>query len=188
LEIMIASPVFSALSPADLAWSAAAERVKSYLRAHRVAGSRQVDRLAADIVGIARARYRPGQDPTALAMETLESGMRAWFGQLLESGDADATLLTRGRMALAMGEVLSRWPEHFLRDGAAPAELIRVMRASELGNSPEIRLSHMAPPKPAARSTARPAWQASYRWPVGWLVMGVRAVVSFVGAALAGGR
>lgn len=183
------APVTSFPPPeTDLAWTAATERVKSYLRAHGVTGSRQVSRLAADVIGIAQARHRPGVDPTALAMETLEACMTAWLARLLPADDASQpNLLTRGRVALTLGEVPARWPEYFLRDGATPAELVRVMRETGVARAPEIRLSHMAPPKLAANPAAWVWWQAPYRWPLQRLAMAWRMVAALIGAAFTGG-
>ena len=172
----------------DFAWFAATERVKSYLRAHGVTGSRQVSRLAADVIGIAQARHRPGVDRTALAMETLDACLAAWLGRLLPAAEAShPNVLTRGRVALSLGEVPARWPEYFLRDGAAPAELVRVMREASVGRTPEIRLSHMSAPKLEASPSAASWWQAPYRWPLQRLSMAWRTVASLIGAAFTGG-
>lgn len=191
-------PVILSPSETAAAWSAAAARVERYLQAHRVASPGQVSRLTADVIAIARARrqpgvdptvvaMQPGVDPTVVAMETLEACMSAWFARLLPADDTQLThVLQRGRVALAVGEVSARWPEHFLRDGAVPAELVRVMRAAELGRGPAIRLSHMVVPQPV--TSARSQGEAWYLWPFTRGAAVVQRVISVVGSAFAGGR
>ena len=192
MEVMNTQPASPKLPPApsEAAWSAAAERVERYLRAHHLAGDRQLARLTADIIGIARARQRPGVEPVTLAMETVEACMGAWFAQVLGAGAADGRpLLARGRAALAMGEVTARWPEYFLRQGAVPVELIRVMREADLGRRPAVRLGHMAPPPPAKPAVAT-GWlrlQVSCRWPFVRVVTGLAVAISLAGTFWAAG-
>lgn len=188
---MNASPVILPALEADAAWAAAAERIERYLRAHRLASPGQVARLAADLVGLARARSRPGVAPMTLAMETMDDCLSAWFARLLPAGaPGDARLHVRGRVALAMGQVPARWPEYFLRGSAVPVELVRVMREADLGRAPEIRFSNMAPRPVAAPAAAssRLRWQLSYRWPFLRIVTGWMVVLSLLGATLAAGR
>ncbi len=188
---MNAVPEISPLIEADAGWSAAAERVAGYLRAHRLASPGQVARLTADIIAIARTRARPGAEPMTLAMETMDSCMKAWFAQLLPAdGTAEAQLLARGRVALAMGEVPARWPGYFMSGHALPVELVRVMGEAELGRAPEIKFSNMAPRlivEPTA-VTGRLKWQLSYRWPFLRMVTGLMVVLSLLGATLGAGR
>ncbi len=175
--------------PSGVAWSVAAERVERYLRAHHLTGSRQIARLTADIIGIARARQRPGVDPMTMAMETVDACMGDWFARMLGTGEpGDALLLARGRVALTMGEVPARWPEYFLREAVAPVELVRVMREADLGRRPDIRLSHMAPP--AAKAAVPAGWlrlQVSYRWPFVRVVTGLVMAISLIGTVWAAG-
>ncbi|MEO6874712.1 MAG: hypothetical protein ABI222_07810 [Opitutaceae bacterium] len=192
---MNAEPALSRFAQIDSAWAAAAERVASYLRAHRLTNHAQLSRLTSDIIGIARARQQPGEDPLVVAMATVEAGMASWFALLMsDAGATDAQRLNRGRLALAMGEVPSRWPEHFLREGAVPAELLQVMGEADLGRSPEIKFSNMAPRRSfapgSADVTARPKWQVSisYRWPFVRVVMSLALVLTLAGATLAAGR
>ena len=188
---MKTAPEFSPVIEADAQWAAAAERVACYLRAHRLASPGQVARLTADIIGIARARSRPGVEPMTIAMETMDAGMSAWFARLLPAGEpGDAHLHVRGRVALALGEVPARWPGYFMRESAVPVELVRVMREADLGRSPEIKFSNMAP-RPIAEPAAagsRLRWQLSYRWPFLRIVTGLMVVLSLLGATLASGR
>jgi len=189
---MKAAPVLSPVVKADAAWSAAADRIARYLRAHRLGNARQVSRLTADIIAIARTRVRPGAEPMALAMETLDAGMVAWFAQVLPAGEAGhAPLLTRGRVALVMGEVPARWPGHFMSGQTVPAELSGFMREADPGRAPEIKFTNMAPRliAEAAPPGSRLRWQWSYRWPFLRIVSGLMMVVSLWGAAMsAGGR
>jgi hypothetical protein len=174
----------------EAAWSAATERVERYLRAHHFTGARHVARLTADIIAIARARHRPGADPMTTAMETVDACMGAWFARLMGTGEpGDASLLARGRVALAMGGVPARWAEYFLRESAVPTELVRVMREADLGRRPDVRLGHMAPPPPA-KSTVPAGWlrlQVSYRWPFVRVVTGLAMVISLIGTVWAAG-
>jgi hypothetical protein len=192
LEIMNAVPEILPSVEAEAAWSFAAARVERYLRAHGLASPAQIARLTADIIALARTRMRPGAEPVTLAMETLEDGLRTWFAQLLPASEAgDASLLTRGRVALAFGEVPERWPSYFMTGGhGAPVELLRAMREADLGRAPEIKFSNMAPRLIAQPATmlGRLRWQWSYRWPFLRIVTGVMVVLSLLGATLSGGQ
>jgi hypothetical protein len=190
LEIMNTSLAPFPPVRSEAAWTLAAQRVESYLRAHHVASPAHVACLTADIIGIARARQRPGVEPVAMAMETLDACMGAWFARLMGTGaDGAAPALARGRLALAMGGVPARWPEYFLREQAVPLELLRVMREADLGRGPAVRLGHMAPPPVPEPSLAwaRPAWQLWSRSPVQRMLSGVVMVLSRIGAVLVGG-
>lgn len=185
------APEFLPVIEADARWAAAAERVGRYLRAHRLASPGQVARLTADIIGIARARARPGVEPMTLAMETMDACLGAWFARLLPAGEpGDPHLQVRGRVALAQGDVAARWPGHFMRESALPVELVRVMRETDLGRAPEIKFSNMAPRRVAAPAAAgsRLRWQWSYRWPFLRIVTGLVVVLSLLGATLGPGR
>lgn len=171
-------------------WSAAAERVAGYLRAHRLASPGQIARLTADIIAIARTRSRPGVEPMALAMQTLESCLEAWFGQLLPADErSDTSLLARGRVGLAMGEVAQRWPELFLGGHGVPVELQQVMREADLGHAPQIKFSNMAPRTRLTSAAAgnRVRWQLSYRWPFVRIVTGLMVVLLLLGATWTAG-
>ena len=158
----------SCSAPAADGWPAAAVRVERYLRAHGLTSPRQLQRLTAEIIGVARARARPGVEPVTLAMQTMEAGLTAWLAPLLPARPVKASRqLAHGRAALAMGEVPARWPEYFLRGGAVPAELQRVLRDADQARAPEIRFSNMAPRTQLAssRTSAATKWQLSARWP-----------------------
>ena len=188
---MNAAPEISPVIAPDAGWSAASERVSQYLRAHRMGNPGQIARLTADIIAIARAQSRPDATPLVLAMEALDACMTGWFARLLPADEADdAQLRSRGRVALAMGEVPARWPSYFLSGKAMPVELVRVMREAELGRSPEIKFTNMAPRlmAQASKSGSRLRWQWSYRWPFLRIVTGLTVVLSLLGATLAGGR
>ena len=188
---MKTSPEFLPLIEADARWAAAADRVGRYLRAHRLASPAQIAGLTADIIGIARARARPGDEPMRLAMETMHAGLGAWFAQLLPAGEPGAAdLHVRGRVALALGEVPARWPGYFMRDRSVPVELVRVMREADLGRAPAIKFSNMAPrpiAAPAATGSRR-RWQWSYLWPFGRMVSGLAVVLARIGVIFGPGR
>lgn len=113
--------------------------------------------------------------------------MTTWFSQLIPAAEKETLgALHRGRVALAVGGVPAHWPEHFLRTGTAPEELVRAMRACELGRAPAIRLSHMASARPvAAHGSRTEAW---YLRPFSRGAAVLQRVISVVSAAFAGGR
>ena len=191
MEIMIDRPTKTPFpAPADDGWPAAAARVERYLRAHGLTSPRQLQRLTAEIMGVARARARPGVEPVTLAMETMEAGLAAWLAPLLPARPVKSSRqLAHGRAALAMGEVPARWPEYFLRGGAVPAELQRVLRDADLARTPEIRFSNMAPrPQLASgRTSAAAKWQLSARWPFVRIVTGLVILLTVLGPAVASG-
>ena len=126
----------------------------------------------------------------ALAMETMDACLGAWFARLLPTGEpGDADLRVRGRVALALGDVAARWPGYFMRESALPVELVRVMRETDLGRAPDIKFSNMAP-RPAAREadneSARDLWDqeaavsaatARSHWATSWQPAAVAMVV-----------
>jgi len=93
-------------------------------------------------------------------------------------------LLLRGRTALAMGNVPTRWPGNFLRGGALPMELVQAMRDPELRPGPEIQFRHMAPAEPVV-AAAWANWPASLRSPYPRIVGVLLMAISAIGAAWA---
>lgn len=191
MEVIMKPRLASATSlHSEAAWNEAADRVERYLRAHRVAGEARVARLTADVITIARARSQPGVDPVETAMHVLESGMSRWFERVIPSDERDLQpLLARGRVALDQGDVTARWPEHFLRNHSAPAELVRTMHAAELKGGPEVALAHMAPREPVvARNSVWQRVRASMRWPFFRMITGLTLMLTLVGITVAAHR
>jgi len=182
---MIAAPEICLTTETDPGWSAATKRVETYLRAHGLADDQRIAELAADIVGMARARTRPGVEPMTQAMETLDACLSAWLARLLpEAAGRNDPGLTRGRTALAMSNGPKRWPENFLREGALPPAFVEVMRGAELQPGPELRFRHMAPTAPVVASSGA-NWRAAVRWPFFRLVGTLLMAISALGAAWA---
>lgn len=155
MEVMTTRSTAFRPPQSETAWAAARERVERYLRAHRVGDVAEISRLTDDIIGIARARARPGVEPLTLAMETLDACINEWLARLLPAPDAtEASVRPTARLALTQGEVPARWPAHFLRESEAPAELRQTLRATPMERAPEIRFTNMAP-KVIRTSSAR---------------------------------
>lgn len=193
---MNARASYSAHPFPETTWQAATARIEDYLRAHRVTDEGRVTRIAADIIALARAQHRAGLEPLAMAFEVLEGGMDQWMRAALRpnpSGETGPSRIaavserTRGRVALALADVPTRWPEHFLQRRSVPVELMRALGEAGLKRGPELRLSHMAP----ARVEAAAAWprvRASLRWPFFRVITGLAAMLSLLGLAVTARR
>lgn len=177
-------------SEAGPEWDEAFLRVESYLRAHRVESRLLLNRLASEIVTHARAQQplHPGKDAVALAMHLAEQRLDAWFQSVLgpPEGSGEAHFGARGRLAVLMADVPTRWPAHFLSEQPPPPELIEAMRTSYLAAGPELAFSNMAPRPldlgPVA-SVAGETWRTFRRLPllrslVGWGLL----IAAFVAA------
>lgn len=160
----------AALVSGDPAWDEAFLRVESYLRAHHLESRLQLNALTTRIVNEARAlaAERPLENPVELAMHVLHLRLGAWFVRAFNEGDwADERFRARGRLALAMTSMGTRWPQHFLADDGVPGAITSTLKESTLQPGPEVRFSNM-PPAPLEfpfGDDEKPAWQTFSRWP-----------------------
>lgn len=173
---------FTSVLPVDPAWDEAFLRVESYLRSHRLESRILISRLTTEIVWSARVASvkRAQVSPVELAMEMADRRMSAWFLRVLGEGMLDEPRLgARGRLALVLADVPTRWPQYFLSDEAPPDDMVAAMRSAYVEAGPEMRFSNMVPRPidlgPIA-SAAGETWSTLQRWPLlraalGWLLI-----------------
>lgn len=141
----------SATAPANPAWDDAFLRVESYLRAHHLESRVLLNRLAAEVIAeaVPLAHGRTQDEFVTLAMQVLHARAGMWFARVFPDGDwTDDRFRARGRLALLLADVPTRWPEAFLSNGPLPEELVTAMRSCAFEPGPELRFTSM-PPTPA---------------------------------------
>lgn len=129
-------------------WNAAYVRVEDYLRAHRIHNRLHQSRLIQRILERAAERHAadPACNPTALAAEESARLMAAWFGAMLDRGDAAGDRIsTDGRVALLLCDGPARWPYAFLDERQIPADFRDAMREGVIRAGPDLKVSSMVP-------------------------------------------
>jgi hypothetical protein len=130
------------------AWNAAYVRVEDYLRAHRIQHRLHASRLVLKILERAARRHEanPKLDPTTLAAEEAEAMMDQWFADMLEvRGQPHDRIAIDGRVAMFLADVPQKWPDAFLEEQQAPAELAKEMRDRAIAAGPDMTVSSMVP-------------------------------------------
>ncbi len=132
----------------ETAWDEAYSRVESYLRAHQIHRRLLLSRLVNKILTRAMEIYEEDRqrDPLVVAMTEADRTMAVWFDKILQQEDIQhKRISTRGRLALLMGDVPKRWPEHFLLEEQVPKSMADAMRESYLKAGPDLKFSNMSP-------------------------------------------
>jgi hypothetical protein len=129
-------------------WNAAYVRVEDYLRAHRIHNRLHQSRLILRILERAAERHAadPVRSPTVLAAEESARLMAAWFGAMLERGEAaQERISTDGRVALLLCDGPVRWPFAFLDERQVPSDFREAMREGVIRAGPDLTVSSMVP-------------------------------------------
>jgi len=137
---------------ADL-WAEAYVKVESYFAALRIRNKLLLSRLVFHVLDRASRRFDregdEGKSPTQLAAEEVNRVVDDWLRQVLDEpapeGDAAPHLSARGRLALVLAEMPSRWQSYFLADAPWPEEFVRMMRQTYLRAGPDFQISQMQP-------------------------------------------
>jgi hypothetical protein len=165
----------------ETVWDEAYSRVESYLRAHQIHRRLLLSRLVNKILTRAMEVYAEDQekDPVVVAMNEADRTMAVWFDRILLQEDVrHKRISTRGRLALLMGDVPNRWPEHFLLEDQVPQQMTDAMRESYLKAGPDLRFSNMSP-RPIDLgpivNVAEETWETFQKRPL------VKALVLWVG-------
>jgi hypothetical protein len=165
----------------ETVWDEAYSRVESYLRAHQIHRRLLLSRLVNKILTRAMEIYAEDQrkDPVVVAMNEADRTMAVWFDKILHQEDVrHKRISTRGRLALLMGDVPNRWPEHFLLEDQVPQQMTDAMRESYLKAGPDLKFSNMSP-RPIDLgpivNAAEETWETFQKRPL------VKALVLWVG-------
>jgi len=132
----------------DSDWDEAFVRVESYLRAYGLESRLLLNRVAAELVGEARAvaQAEPDTAPVTLTMRLAHERIADWFARA--SGERDWSnwpARAEGRLALILADLPGRWSRFFLSLEAMPKELAAALAMTEVLPAPAISLSPMAP-------------------------------------------
>ena len=130
-------------------WNAAYARVENYFYALRVRNKTLLGQSVLRVLdrAMSRATAEPNHSATQLAVEEMERLVQEWFADVLQipPDKRDATLSTRGRLALLLADMPGRWQDQFLRPGPWPDEFMSAMREGYLRAGPDFQLSKMTP-------------------------------------------
>jgi len=130
-------------------WNAAYLKVESYFHALRLRNNVLLGELVLNVLDRAmkRAPNELEHSATELATDEMDKLLTHWFRDVLQeptTGSAQI-LSTRGRLALFLADMPSRWQDQFLRPGPWPAEFVQAMRTSYLDAGPDFQLARMSP-------------------------------------------
>jgi hypothetical protein len=130
-------------------WNAAYFKVESYFHALRMRNRVLLGELVLDVLDNAmkRAPSEPDRSATELATEEMDRLLAHWFRNVLQESatGSEQVLSTRGRLALLLAEMPTRWQDQFLRPGPWPEEFVRAMRTSYIDAGPDFQLARMSP-------------------------------------------
>jgi len=129
-------------------WNAAYLKVESYFHALRLRNNVLLGELVLDVLNRAmeRAQEEPEHSATEIATDEMDKLLAHWFREVLHEPTGSAQILsTRGRLALYLADMPTRWQAQFLRPGPWPDEFVKAMRTSYLDAGPDFQLARMSP-------------------------------------------
>jgi hypothetical protein len=130
-------------------WNAAYLKVECYFHALRLHNRVLLGELVLNVLGRAmqRAPLETNRSATELATEEMDRLLTHWFRNVLqESATGEERILsTRGRLALMLADMPTRWQDQFLRPGPWPEEFVQAMRSAYLDAGPDFQLARMSP-------------------------------------------
>lgn len=127
-------------------WNAAYEKVESYFCALRVRNKLLLGQLVTRVLDRAmrRAVMERDRSTTELAADEMDRVVREWFTAVLDA-PVDPMVSERGRLALLLADMPTRWQDQFLRPSPWPEDFVRSMRETFVRAGPDFQLSQMAP-------------------------------------------
>jgi hypothetical protein len=129
-------------------WNAAYLKVESYFHALRLRNNLLLGELVLNVLdrALKRAPLEPERSATELATDEMDKLLTHWFRDVLREPAGSAQILsTRGRLALYLADMPTRWQDQFLRPGPWPAEFVNAMQSSYLDAGPDFQLARMSP-------------------------------------------
>jgi hypothetical protein len=170
-------------------WTAAYGKVEKYLRALGIRNKVFLGQLVLYVLKSAtrQAAHEPQVSATDIAMRELDRMLLDWFAQITPdaTGTNEDALSTRGRLALLLADMPSKWQDQFLRPGPWPEEFVTAMRETFLHAGPDFQRGRM-PPRPLdlgpvttlANLSRRPYFKLAAI--SAWLAFGVILVLVFM--------
>ena len=139
---------FSPSSGTPEEWNDAYARLADYFRAHRIHS--RVHRTYLILETLRRAavthQRHPGASPMEVAIHEARRMHRTWLHTIM--GDLnvpEARLDANGRLAFLLCDGPTKYPDYFIGEGSAPAELIDAMRKPIEQSGPDLSFSSMVP-------------------------------------------
>jgi hypothetical protein len=130
-------------------WNSAYTMVEAYFEALLVRNRLLRGQLVTRVLDRAmqRADAEPELATSVLAAEEMDRLVTDWFAEVLDQpvSSGDVLLSTRGRLALFLADMPSRWQDQFLRPDPWPEEFVRAMRKGFLHARPDIQFPLMHP-------------------------------------------
>lgn len=139
---------FSPSSGTPEEWNDAYARLADYFRAHRIHSRVHRTYLILETLHRAAETHprHPGVSPTEVAIHEARRMHRAWLRTII--GDLnvpEARLDANGRLAFLLCDGPNRYPDYFIGEGEAPAELVESMRKPIEQSGPDLAFSSMVP-------------------------------------------
>lgn len=122
-------------------------KVERYLISLRIENRRILSKLVYVILEKTAKDHQadPTQDITTLAMEETNRLTSEWCEKVLGIKDSPERIgiPIKGRVAMLLSNVPSKWAKYFLSDEELPKELVRAMREAYISAGPEFQKSRM---------------------------------------------
>ncbi len=153
-------------------WTEAYARVENYLCALRIENKLLLSQLVAQILSRTAERLESdgGAAPSVLAMEEANRLVDSWFSEVLDAaGVPESELGAKGRLALFLADLPSRWQNEFLHPGPWPAEFLKAMKSTYLKTGPDFQKARMTPREidlGPVSAVADETWRVIDRWPI----------------------
>lgn len=153
-------------------WTEAYARVENYLCALRIENKLLLSQLVAQVLSKASARLEAdsGSIPAVLAMEEANQLVDNWFREVLTAAGVSQTDLgAKGRLALFLADLPSRWQNEFLHPGPWPADFLTAMKSTYLKTGPDFQKARMTPREidlGPVSAVADETWRVIDRWPI----------------------
>lgn len=128
-------------------WDEAYRRVEAYLSALRIRNKLVLAALTNRVLRETENYIRDGarERPAALASTIIDQIVLDWFRRVLETnGENPREVSLRGRLALLLTDLPTRWQDQFLSDPPWPDEFLQAMRSNFVSSGPDFQLARMA--------------------------------------------
>lgn len=171
-------------------WTEAYVRVESYFCALRIQNKLLLSQLVAQVLQRTAERLaeEPGASPASLAVGEADRLVEDWFAQVLGSAGVEAgNARAKGRLALFLADLPSRWQNEFLHSGPWPQAFIDAMRATYLKTGPDFQIARMTPREMdlgLVSAVADETWRVIDRWPILGAMLVWGAYLAAAGAVL----
>ncbi len=153
-------------------WSEAYARVENYFCSLRIENKLLLSQLVAKILTRAAQRLEksPGSSPQKLAMEEARKEVLEWFESVLAAARVTSDQSgAKGRLALFLADMPSRWQNEFLHPGPWPDDFLNAFRTTYLKTRPDFQKGVMRPREidlGPVSAIADETWKAIDRWPL----------------------